>query len=137
MLLAFTMKSFRILLNAVPRWMLPFAYGGPSCKTNTGLPFRASRICSYKPSASHCASIFGSAIGRFAFIGKSVFGRFTVFFRSTVEAFIEAYFHRIERDASGEVFGLGRLNCQMIRLMWFSVGDKMPLRIRVSDGTQP
>ena len=26
------------LVQAVPMWMLPFAYGGPSCRTNLGLP---------------------------------------------------------------------------------------------------
>jgi hypothetical protein len=40
-----TTRSFRILLRAVPMWILPFAYGGPSCNTNFGAPRRASRIC--------------------------------------------------------------------------------------------
>ena len=35
-----TMKSFSILLNACPRWILPFAYGGPSCRTYFGRPAR-------------------------------------------------------------------------------------------------
>ena len=28
-----TMTSFKILLSAVPTWISPFAYGGPSCRT--------------------------------------------------------------------------------------------------------
>ena len=39
-----TTSSFRILFSAVPMWMLPFAYGGPSCSTNFGAPLRRARI---------------------------------------------------------------------------------------------
>src|SRR6476660_2979068 len=38
-------------------------------------------------------------MGKFAFIEKSVFGRFTVFFRSTADTLI-GYLHRIQRRAS-------------------------------------
>src|SRR6185312_11204388 len=103
MLFDFTMKSFRILLNAVPRWMLPFAYGGPSCKTNRGLPLRACRIRPYRSSDSHRSSILGSAAGRFAFIGNPVLGRLTVFFRSTEEAFMGLTFHRSGCQGYGEL----------------------------------
>src|SRR5205814_6746545 len=69
-------------LRAVPRWMSPFAYGGPSCSTNFGAPFRRSRIFPYRSMASHRPSVSGSLVGRFAFIGKSVRGRLTVSFHS-------------------------------------------------------
>src|SRR6185437_3602611 len=101
MLFDFTMKSFRILLNAVPRWMLPLAYGGPSCKTNMGLPLRAWRIRPYRSSDSHRSSILGSAVGRFAFIGNPVFGKLTVFFRSTEETFMGLTFHRSGCEGPG------------------------------------
>src|SRR5215510_8657348 len=74
--------SFKILLRAVPRWMLPFAYGGPSCSTNFGAPSRRSRIFPYSSMASQRLSVSGSLVGRFAFIGKSVRGRLTVSFHS-------------------------------------------------------
>src|SRR5215813_13431522 len=77
-----TTTSFRILFSAVPRWMLPFAYGGPSCSTNFGAPFRRSRIFPYRSMAVQRASVSGSLVGRFAFIGKSVRGRLTVSFHS-------------------------------------------------------
>ena len=32
----FTTRSLRILLSAVPMWIWPFAYGGPSCRTKRG-----------------------------------------------------------------------------------------------------
>ena len=38
-----TTKSLSTLLSTVPRWMWPFAYGGPSCSTKGGAPLRASR----------------------------------------------------------------------------------------------
>ena len=38
----------------------------------------------YRPSFSHRSSIFGSAVGRLAFIEKLVFGRLTVCFKSTL-----------------------------------------------------
>jgi len=37
------MMSFRILFIAVPMWMSPLAYGGPSCKTNLGRPLAMVR----------------------------------------------------------------------------------------------
>src|SRR5262245_14450819 len=74
--------SFKILLRAVPRWMSPLAYGGPSCNTNFGAPFRRWRIFPYRSRAAHRASVSGSLVGRFAFIGKSVRGRLTVSFHS-------------------------------------------------------
>src|SRR6476659_3720320 len=83
MLLDLTTKSLMILLNAVPRWMRPLAYGGPSCRTYVGRPARDSRIRLYRPSFSHRSSIFGSVVGRLAFIEKAVFGRLTVCFKST------------------------------------------------------
>ena len=83
MVFDFTTKSFRILLNAVPRWMRPLAYGGPSCSTYVGRPARDARIWWYSFSFSHRSSIFGSACGRLAFMEKAVFGRLMVCFRST------------------------------------------------------
>src|SRR5438552_18359194 len=62
--------------------MFPFAYGGPSCRMYLGRPARDCRIWPYKSSVSQAASIFGSATGRFAFIGKSVRGRLIVCFTS-------------------------------------------------------
>src|SRR5579862_8668023 len=76
--------SFRILLSAVPMWMLPLAYGGPSCSTNFGAPRRCTRICPYKSIAAQRASVSGSVLGRLAFIGKSVRGRLTVSFHSAM-----------------------------------------------------
>ena len=35
-----------ILFSAVPMWMLPLAYGGPSCRTQRGLPSLFLIICS-------------------------------------------------------------------------------------------
>src|SRR5437660_11477389 len=63
-------------------WMLPLAYGGPSCSTNFVAPFRRASIFRYKSIAAHRASACGSLVGRFAFIGKSVRGRLTVSFHS-------------------------------------------------------
>src|SRR5438552_18105301 len=63
-------------------WMLPFAYGGPSCSTNFGAPFRRARILPYRSIAAQRASVSGSLVGRLAFIGKSVRGRLTVSFHS-------------------------------------------------------
>src|SRR5215510_181461 len=80
----FTTRSFRILLSAVPRWMLPLAYGGPSCSTNFGAPFRRSRIFPYRSIALQRSSHSGSTVWRFAFIGKSVRGRLTVSFHSGI-----------------------------------------------------
>src|SRR5580765_2561251 len=82
MLFDFTIKSFNILFNPVPRWIVPVGYGGPSCSTNSGLPSRAARIPSYKLAACQASSCFGSFCGKLAFMGKSVFGRFSVFFNS-------------------------------------------------------
>src|SRR3989442_6966526 len=65
--------------------MLPFAYGGPSCRMNLGAPRRASRSRPYRSIASHRASVSGSLVGRFAFIGKSVRGRLTVSFHSGID----------------------------------------------------
>src|SRR6476469_6177610 len=77
-----TTSSLRILLSAVPMWMLPLAYGGPSCSTNFGAPARRSRIFPYRSIACQRASVSGSLVGRLAFIGKSVRGRLTVSFHS-------------------------------------------------------
>src|SRR5262245_40192094 len=77
-----TTSSFRILFIAVPMWMFPLVYGGPSCSTNFGAPFRASRILPYRSIPFQRASVPGSLVGRFAFIGKSVRGRLTVSFHS-------------------------------------------------------
>ena len=38
------MMSLSILFTAWPIWMSPFAYGGPSCRMNLGLPLFAARI---------------------------------------------------------------------------------------------
>src|SRR3972149_5988134 len=61
--------------------MRPCAYGGPSCRTNFGRPARRSRIRSYSPMSFQRASVSGSAAWRFAFMGKSVRGRFSVSFQ--------------------------------------------------------
>src|SRR5262245_53574484 len=58
--------------------MLPFAYGGPSCSTNFGAPFRLAWIFLYRSCAAQRASASGSLVGRLAFIGKAVRGRLTV-----------------------------------------------------------
>src|SRR6185437_13641454 len=78
-----TMKSFKHLLSACPRWIGPLAYGGPSCKTYPGAPFLASRMRSYSRISPQRSRILGSFWGRFAFIGKPVLGRLMVDFRST------------------------------------------------------
>src|ERR1022692_712910 len=78
-----TTKSLRILLNAVPIWIRPLAYGGPSCSTYNGRPARDARILWYSFSSSHRASILGSACGRLAFMEKAVVGRLTVCFSTT------------------------------------------------------
>src|SRR3989442_8575706 len=78
-------SSFKILVSAVPMWMLPFAYGGPSCSTNFGRPARRARIFPYRSIAAHRASVSGSEVGRLAFIGKSVRGRLTVSFHSGMD----------------------------------------------------
>src|SRR5205807_3730395 len=80
-----TTSSFRILFSAVPMWILPLAYGGPSWRTNFGAPLRRSRIFPYRSIAAHRASVWGSLVGRFAFIGKSVRGRLTVSFHSGMD----------------------------------------------------
>src|SRR6185437_13389909 len=67
-----TTKSFRHLFRACPSWMAPLAYGGPSCRTYTGLPWRDCRIWPYKSFFSHFSSHLGSFWGRPAFMGKSV-----------------------------------------------------------------
>ena len=36
----------RVRFIAVPKWIGPLAYGGPSCSTKVGAPARACRICS-------------------------------------------------------------------------------------------
>src|SRR6266850_753271 len=77
-----TTSSFRILFSAVPMWMLPLAYGGPSCSTNFGAPRRRARIFPYRSMAAQRASVSGSLAGRLAFIGKPVRGRLTVSFHS-------------------------------------------------------
>src|SRR5438874_628955 len=63
-------------------WMLPLAYGGPSCSTNFGAPLRRARIFPYKSIACQRASVSGSLVGRLAFIGNSVRGRLTVSFHA-------------------------------------------------------
>src|SRR5438876_5340615 len=65
--------------------MLPFAYGGPSCSTNFGRLLRRARIFPYRSIAVQRASVAGSLVGRFAFIGKSVRGRLTVSFHSGID----------------------------------------------------
>src|SRR5437899_6569820 len=63
-------------------WMLPLAYGGPSCRTYFFFPFRRASIFPYRSMAAQRASVCGSLVGRFAFIGKWVRGRLTVSFHS-------------------------------------------------------
>src|SRR3546814_12406884 len=69
------MMSLRILLTAWPRWIAPFAYGGPSCSTNRSRPFAFSRRRAYRPSDSQRSSVTGSRLGRSPRIGNSVAGR--------------------------------------------------------------
>ncbi len=73
------MMSFRILFSAWPMCVWPLAYGGPSWRTKGGSPFRRSSIARYRSISSHRASVSGSRWERFARIGKSVCGRFSVF----------------------------------------------------------
>src|SRR6185436_358152 len=80
----FTTMSLSTLFMAVPMWISPLAYGGPSWSTKRGAPFRRSRICPYRSSASQRASVSGSLTGKLAFIGKSVRGRLSVSFQSVM-----------------------------------------------------
>ena len=82
MLRDLTTKSLRILLSAVPMWISPLAYGGPSWSTNIGAPFRARRSWPYRSISSQRAMASGSAVCRFAFIEKAVRGRLQVSFHS-------------------------------------------------------
>ena len=70
--------SFRILFTECPRWMSPFAYGGPSCKRNNSLSLYLSLIFLYKSLLDQKSSISGSFLGNPAFIENSVSGRFNV-----------------------------------------------------------
>src|SRR5690606_7832029 len=69
-----TMMSLRILLTAWPRWIAPLAYGGPSCSTNSGLPFACSRRRAYRSSRSQRSSVAGSRLGRSPRMGNCVAG---------------------------------------------------------------
>src|SRR3546814_20267514 len=69
------MTSLRILLTAWPRWIAPFAYGGPSCSTNGSRPFAFSRRRAYRPSDSQRSRVTGSRLGRSPRLGNSVAGR--------------------------------------------------------------
>jgi len=65
-------------------WMWPLAYGGPSCSTNFGAPRRWARIFPYRISRLPPGNHLRLVACRFAFMGKSVRGRFTVFFQSAM-----------------------------------------------------
>ena len=73
-----TTVSFNILFNACPMWISPFAYGGPSCKIKYSFFSFFFSIFSYSPSLKTLSITFGSFSGKFALIGKSVFGKFNV-----------------------------------------------------------
>src|SRR3989338_11593084 len=77
--LCFTTMSFKVLFNAWPMCISPLAYGGPSCRRYFFLPSDLLRIFAYRLLSCHCFKIIGSRFGRFAFIGKSVLGKFNVF----------------------------------------------------------
>ena len=73
-----TMMSFKILLTEWPKWISPFAYGGPSCKIKLFLPFLAARISWYNFFSCHCLIIAGSRCARLPRIGNSVSGKLRV-----------------------------------------------------------
>src|SRR5699024_1938529 len=66
--------SFKIWFNACPICKSPFAYGGPSCKINNGLPSVRCCTFSYKFISSHCFCRRGSLFVKFPRIGNFVFG---------------------------------------------------------------
>ncbi len=75
-----TTKSFRHLFIRCPRWIDPFAYGGPSWNTNRPLGAARPAACkaSYTRSAAQRLMLAASFCTRFAFIAKGVLGRFNV-----------------------------------------------------------
>src|ERR1022692_3469283 len=121
-----TTKSLRILLNAVPIWIRPLAYGGPSCSTYNGRPARDARILWYSFSSSHRASILGSACGRLAFMEKAVVGRLTVCFSTTFCGSIlgvTSMVARVGRAQFGERSGgsaTGTFVTQYPRVVWIT-----------------
>ena len=79
-------------------WMLPFAYGGPSCSTNFGAPARPHESCRRGPWPPSGRASRGSLVGRFAFIGKSVRGRLTVSFHSGMG--IQRFYNEVMRSTT-------------------------------------
>ena len=75
----------------------PFAYGGPSCKTNFSLPARDSLSFLYKFSFFQIFKISGSLLGKFAFIKNEVFGRliFSLFIMLTL--FLNLFLQKLHR----------------------------------------
>src|SRR5699024_2065032 len=69
------MISLMILFRAVPMWMLPLAYGGPSWSTNRGLPSLCFISWLYRSFLSQSSSMAGSFLGRPARISNRVLGR--------------------------------------------------------------
>src|SRR5699024_9776325 len=60
---------------AVPIWMLPLAYGGPSCSTKRGLPSLCFISWLYRSFLFLSSSMTGSFLGRPARISNRVLGR--------------------------------------------------------------
>ena len=74
MALAWTMKSFSVLLRAWPMWMPPLEKGGPSWRMNRGAVLIFLQELAIQVLISfHFSSIPGSRLGRPAFMGE---GRF-------------------------------------------------------------
>ena len=78
MVLDLLMKSFNILLSAVPMWMLPLEKGGPSCRRKVGFPSRSFSMEWYRSMLSQYFSVSGSLWGRLALMEKPVAGRLSV-----------------------------------------------------------
>src|SRR3972149_772663 len=79
MLRDLTMMSLRILLIAWPRWMSPFAYGGPAGRVDFGAPamprscpfFRGQKLLGYVAIPGD-ARFQGIEVGKFFFIAYLV-----------------------------------------------------------------
>src|SRR5713226_6379376 len=108
-------------------WMLPLAYGGPSCSTNFGAPFRRARILPYRSIAAQRASVSGSLVGRFAFIGNSVRGRLTVSFHSGmgIHRFYNDLMRRTTLDNGLNVFIQEEHTAPLASVWcWYKVGSQ-------------
>src|SRR5438876_10677925 len=107
--------------------MLPFAYGGPSCSTNFGRLLRRARIFPYRSIAVQRASVSGSLVGRFAFIGKSVRGRLTVSFHAGmgIYGFYNVWMRRTPLDNGLKVLIQEEHTAPLASVWcWYKVGSK-------------